>query len=144
MKDIEKILIDGNSVQIKPQGYSMYPMFFPGRDEAIIDPVSIDNIKKGDVILYRRKGSILVMHRVMKIRTEGIYFVGDNQEKIEGPLPLTCVRGKLSAFIRNGKYISVSNPIYRFTASIWLFLRPVRGYIKRTTVYIKRIFIKNN
>lgn len=140
MKDIEKILTEGNAVQIKPQGYSMYPMFFPGRDEAIIEPVSGESVKRGDVILYRRKGSILVMHRVIKVRTEGIYFVGDNQEEIEGPLPLTCVRGRLSAFIRNGKYISVNNLIYRFAASVWLLLRPVRRYIKRAAAYIKRIF----
>ena len=38
-QDIEKLLQEGNNLCIKPQGYSMYPLFVPGRDEAIIEPV---------------------------------------------------------------------------------------------------------
>ena len=30
--DIEQLLRDGYTIQIKPQGYSMYPMFVPDRD----------------------------------------------------------------------------------------------------------------
>ena len=51
---------------------------------------------------------------------------GDNQTEIEGPLRADQVRGKLTGFVRNGKFVDVKNPIYRFTSSLWLFLRPLR------------------
>lgn len=31
--DIEQLLKDGSAIRLKPQGYSMYPLFHPGRDE---------------------------------------------------------------------------------------------------------------
>ena len=31
--DLEQLLTDGFDIKIKPQGFSMYPLFFPGRDE---------------------------------------------------------------------------------------------------------------
>ena len=34
--DLEQLLRDGNIIRIKPQGYSMYPLLIPGRDEALI------------------------------------------------------------------------------------------------------------
>lgn len=34
--DLEQLLREGNIIRIKPQGYSMYPLFIPGRDEALI------------------------------------------------------------------------------------------------------------
>ena len=39
--DIEQLLEAGEIIQIYPEGYSMYPMFVPGRDAAVI--------KKADV-----------------------------------------------------------------------------------------------
>ena len=34
----EELLAEGRTIQIKPQGYSMYPLFIPGRDSAVIAP----------------------------------------------------------------------------------------------------------
>lgn len=36
--DLEQLLQEGNIIRIRPQGYSMYPLFIPGRDEALTDP----------------------------------------------------------------------------------------------------------
>lgn len=140
MTDIEALLEEGKVIQIKPEGYSMYPMLVPKRDEAIIAPYKGQKLKRGDVILYRREGSILVLHRIYKVKKDGIYMVGDNQEVVEGPLPLSCVRGILVAFIRKGHEISVENIVYRFLFGVWLFLRPIRKYIKRPVAKVKKVF----
>ena len=52
--------------------------------------------------------------------------VGDNQREVEGPLRPSQVIGRLVAFVRDGKEISVRQPFYRFLSSLWLFLLPVR------------------
>jgi len=64
--DIEQLLEAGEVIQIYPEGYSMYPMFVPGRDAAVIKKADVKKIRRADVVLYRRKGSILVLHRVEK------------------------------------------------------------------------------
>ena len=65
--DLEQLLRDGNIIRIKPQGYSMYPLFIPGRDEALIQQTSSTDCRRNDVVLYRRDQSILVLHRIDKI-----------------------------------------------------------------------------
>lgn len=72
--DLEQLLRDGNIIRIKPRGYSMYPLFIPGRDEALIQQVPVSSLRRNDVILYRRDQSILVLHRIAKITPEGFFW----------------------------------------------------------------------
>lgn len=137
--NIEQLLRDGNTIKLKPQGYSMYPLFYPGRDEAIIEPVDPSDLRRGDVALYRRRQSILVLHRIWKIREQKFYMVGDNQSEIEGPLDPDQFLGRLCGFVRNGHTISVKNPLYRILSSLWLRMLPVRPVVYRTTRRLRQI-----
>ena len=137
--NIEQLLRDGNTIKLKPQGYSMYPLFYPGRDEAIIEPVDPSDLRRGDVALYRRRQSILVLHRIWKIREQKFYMVGDNQSEIEGPLDPDQFLGRLCGFVRNGHTIPVKNPLYRILSSLWLRMLPVRPVVYRTTRRLRQI-----
>lgn len=150
MQDIETLLSEGNSIQFKPQGWSMYPTLVPGRDEVIVSPVDANTIlKRGDVVLYRRfkkngEKDILVLHRIWKVSEQGVFLVGDNQKEIEGPLAVGQMLGKAEIFIIKGEKISEKNLWYRFRSQIWLFLRPLRPFISKTVAKIKRIFGKKS
>ena len=85
--DIEQLLEAGEIIQIYPEGYSMYPMFVPGRDAAVIKKADVKKIRRADVVLYRRKGSILVLHRVVKRKGGQFYMAGDNQTETGGSGP---------------------------------------------------------
>lgn len=141
--DILELLEEGRIIQIEPQGYSMYPMFVPGRDSAIIMKADRDKLKRGDVVLYRREESILVLHRIWKIKGEGIYLVGDNQETIEGPLRKDQIKGILIAFVCKEKTISVKNPIYWLISRGWLIVRPYRNTIRKTAARFLKCFRYN-
>ena len=78
-RNIEELLDSGNAVQIKPQGYSMYPLIVPGRDEAVIRKENPAGLKRGDVVLYRRDRSILVIHRICR------------KDETESPVPCGCL-----------------------------------------------------
>ncbi len=143
-QDIEELLRNGKNIQIKPQGYSMYPVLVPGRDEAIIEPIDVAKLRRGDVVLYRRErnaasGNILVLHRIWKRDKEGFYMVGDNQAEIEGPLKEEQIKGIMVGMVRKGKYVSVKNPWYRLLTGIWLWLRPMRPVISKVAASIKRM-----
>lgn len=140
--NIEDVLASGKTIQIKPIGYSMYPLLVPDRDEVIISPIVNRQLKRGDVVLYRREGSILVWHRIWKVKKDGYYMVGDNQKEIEGPLKEQQIKGIMTEIIRNGRRISASNSLYIILSHIWLCLRPVRPVISKTVAGIKRLFKK--
>ncbi len=129
--DVVKLLEEGKTVQIKPQGSSMYPMFVPGRDCAIIKKVNPGQLRIGDVVLYRRDSGILVLHRIWNITKEGVLLVGDNQTCIEGPLKINQMIGVLVSFLWKGRKVSIYNPIYLLLSRGWLILLPYRKHIKR-------------
>jgi len=139
-KHIETLLAQGKTVQINPQGYSMYPMFIPGRDAAILQGTKPSELKRGDVVLYRRNRGILVLHRIYRITQDGFYMTGDNQSELEGPLRPEQIHGRLTAFVRAGKKISVRNPIYRALSGMWLVLFPVRPFFFRLSAAVRRHF----
>lgn len=128
--DIEELLERGETIQIHPQGYSMYPLFIPGRDEAIIGRADVSKLRRGDVVLYRRENSILVLHRIWEKRPEGFYMIGDNQMEVEGPLRPEQIRGILLAFIKKGRKISVKNPLYIMISRLWMLAKPLRGIVR--------------
>ncbi|MCD7956239.1 MAG: S24/S26 family peptidase [Lachnospiraceae bacterium] len=143
--DIEQLLAEGRVIQLKPRGTSMYPMFVEGRDEAVIDPIKkvtqADGslrLRRGDVVLYRRDGGILVLHRISRCAQEGYYLVGDNQSVEEGPIRGGQILGILTGFIRKGHYCPARHPVYQLASRIWLILLPVRPKITRTLHRIKR------
>lgn len=138
--DVEELLARGKTIQFKPIGYSMYPLFVPGRDQAVVAPLGDHALKRGDVALYRREGSILVLHRIWKCGRDGLYMVGDNQTQIEGPLKREQVRGILTGIIRDGRYFSARNPLYYTGAQIWLILRPVRPFLAKGISKCKKVF----
>ncbi len=136
--DVVKMLGEGLSVRIFPEGYSMYPMFVPGRDEAVIGGVDPKKLRRGAVVLYRRESGILVLHRILRKGKEGFFMVGDNQTQVEGPLQESQIKGVLLAFVRKGRYIPVSHPVYVLASHLWLLLRPVRNPIMQTGAFLKR------
>ncbi len=136
--DIEKLLEQGKTVQFSPIGYSMYPLFVPGRDEAVVAPADPSRLKRGDVALYRRDESILVLHRIWKRRDDGFYMVGDNQSQIEGPLRPDQIKGVLVQIIRKGRRFSVKNILYRVLAAVWLAMRPLRPAVSHAVAAGKR------
>ena len=137
--DLEQLLKDGNIIRIHPQGYSMYPLFLPGRDEALIESVCADACKKNQVVKYPPEYGNLVHQRKFRNKYDGFYLVGDNQREVEGPLRPSQIIGRLVAFVRDGKEISVRQSFYRFLSSLWLFLLPVRPLCFRLSAYFRTI-----
>jgi hypothetical protein len=138
-QDAEALLRSGSTVQLPPTGWSMYPTIVPGRDQAVIAPAEGHAPRRGDVLLYRRDGGILVLHRVWRVRPQGLYLVGDNQHQIEGPLRPDQVRGIMTALVRKGRTIPVTALRYRLPTGLWLLLRPLRRPVSLTVAAVKRL-----
>lgn len=141
-QDIEELLREHKRIEITPQGFSMYPLFYSRRDKAIVENVGLSKLRRGDVVLYRRKDEgILVLHRIWKIKKDGFYMVGDHQTEIEGPLEKRQIKGKMVGIKRKGKAFSVSHPCYVLYSRVWLFLRPFRRDIE---LIVHRLKVKRS
>jgi len=128
---IMPLLEDGKTIEIHPHGFSMYPLITSPSDSVIVQPTAGETLKTGDILLYRRKSGLLVLHRICRIKEDGFYFVGDNQTEIEGPLQTQQLLAKVTHIKRKGHTFSIKHPVYRICSRIWLILRPVRPFISR-------------
>ncbi len=138
----EALLKQGKIIQIPTHGNSMTPFLISGRDEAVIEPADVSSARRGDVVLYRRKGGRLVLHRIYKIKGQSFYAIGDSQTQVEGPIQQDAIIGKLSAIVKNGKLRPVGTGMDRFLSDIWLYLRPIRPILFRIGHYLKKYLKK--
>ncbi len=137
--DIEQLLEKGRVLQIRPQGTSMTPFIRPGRDEVILEAVNPADVHRGDILLYRRDHSILVLHRVHHRQGESFFMLGDNQVEIEGPVRADQLRGRVSAIVRDHRRIAVGQPLYVLLSRLWLLLRPARPLLRRIARVIRKV-----
>lgn len=134
------LLQQGKSVEIHPQGSSMFPLLTGSADSVIICPLTDRIPKTGDILLYQRNSGLLVLHRLCRICGDELYFAGDNQTQLEGPLHPSQLVAIVTHIRRNGHLFSVTHPIYCVYSGLWRILRPVRPFISRPLGHLFRLF----
>lgn len=131
LEQLLPLLNEGQTVEIHPQGSSMFPLLTEGRDSVLLCSLDDTAPKRGDILLYQRSSGLLVLHRVYRTQQDGFYFVGDNQTEIEGPLKHSQLLAKVTHIRRKGRLFSIKHPVYLLISRAWLLLRPIRPYISR-------------
>lgn len=105
---IRKIFAAGGDFTFYPKGTSMHPFVEQGRDKITLAPIQ-DQVRKYDVILYKRKNGAFVLHRVVGKRADGYIFRGDNQFVKEYGIKKEQMIGrmtekKLKSLMKSGEY----------------------------------------
>lgn len=73
---VEEYIALGQSVLFRVKGTSMRPYLRSERDLVEFAPCDIDQLKKGDIVLFRYHGTYL-MHRIRKRKGEKLCIQGD-------------------------------------------------------------------
>ena len=149
-KNPEALLLAGNTIQIVPSGYSMYPLVNPNHGDAVIlKPIGDRRPKKGEVVLFRRRstanpgeGDLLVLHRIVRVTSEGYYLVGDNQSQPEGPVERSQMCGVMTAVVKRGRRFSVTDLRYRLLCGMWRFFLPIRPTLFRFAVWCRKRILR--
>lgn len=110
-------------------GNSMFPMLRNRKDTVIIRPLT-GKLKKYDVVLYRKR-DMYVLHRIVKIMSEGYIICGDNCINMETDVTDEQIIGKLEGFYWGERQISMNRLPYKLYCRIWVALYPVRWLLKR-------------
>lgn len=96
---------NGHAVQTLASGYSMFP-FLRNGDLLTVEPVSMDKIKRGDVVVFESEEK-WIAHRVIKIRSnaEGLEFLlrGDTCVTLDPPVNKENFIGVVYEYYRLGK-----------------------------------------
>lgn len=99
--------LEKNGYLITPvKGTSMLPMLDSRTDKAVIEEFN-GTLKRGDVVLYKRKSGVLVLHRLVKICKKGLVFCGDNHFSLEYGITKDMCLGVMKGFFRAEYYVDL-------------------------------------
>ena len=116
-------------------GDSMMPLIREGRDLLVIRPCE-GRLRWLDIPLYRRDSGQYVLHRVMKVRTDGYVMCGDNRWGLERGISDRHIVGVLTSIIRDGKEIPMSGFGIRMYSIVWYLLYPLRYCCLRLSSFL--------
>lgn len=120
-------------------GDSMLPLLREGRDLMVIEKRPQPRSKRLDAVLYKRPNGKYVMHRILKVRRDGYVICGDNRWMREFGVPDQWILGVLTAVIRDGKVIPVTDWRYRMYVHLWCDFYWVRAFILRLRGLLRKI-----
>jgi hypothetical protein len=130
MPQLPQLLQQAQAVPLIISGNSMAPFLAHGRDTVYLSKLT-GPLKRGDMILYRRKTGQYILHRIYRVR-EGKYdLIGDGQLVIELGICQEQILATVCAVRRKGKLLCKGNLCWEFYEHIWLALVPWRSRILR-------------
>lgn len=127
MERIVGLLNCGGQAPLVVTGNSMYPFLKHGRDTVYLQTVQRP-LKKGNIVLYRRKNGQYVLHRIL-LADNTLTLLGDNQRVPEPGIEPEQVLAVVSAVRRQGKLLQPGNPVWNFYEKAWLRMIPLRPYL---------------
>lgn len=131
MTAMTPLLAGGHRLKICPSGTSMVPFIRGGRDEVILCSAAGKELRRGDIVLYRREDGVHVLHRIHHVERGACYMLGDFHTWIEGPVERENILAVASSFIRKGREIQCDGLCYRLLSETWLLTRPFRPLVFR-------------
>lgn len=134
----EVIARDGRLIYTN-RGDSMMPLIKQDRDLLVISKKPGCRLRKYDVPLYKRDSGQYVLHRILKVRRHDYVICGDNRWCREYGITDRHIIGVLTAVIRNGKEIKVTDLRYRLYVHLWCDLFPVRAFAVHVINKVKRM-----
>ncbi len=125
---LRDLVNEGKECRLLISGSSMAPFLVHERDSIIFSKPQRE-LQRGDMVFYQRETGQFVMHRILHVKPEGLYIVGDAQTEIEGPVNPKQVFAVVTRAQRKGKWIGPGDFWWWFFRTVWLRLVPVRKII---------------
>lgn len=138
---IAEVLRDKGYIVYTNKGVSMMPLLRQDRDLMVIERKVPGQLKNHDAVLFVRTNGQYVLHRILKVRPDDYWIVGDNC--IGGEfVKEEQIIGVLTGVVRDGKKISVTDPLYKLYVHVWCDVYPVRFMVLRARRFAGRVYHK--
>ena len=135
---LRELTEEGREVGLTVSGSSMSPFLIHERDYICFKKPDRD-LRRGDMVFYQRESGQFVMHRILKVKPEGYYIIGDAQTEIEGPVRREQFFAVVTRVKRKGKWIQKGNFWWEFFARVWRCAIPRRRPIVWLYAKVRRI-----
>lgn len=145
-KDLVEALQENGEACSLTSGRSMRPMLRQHKDIVTVKPVA-RKLKKGDVVVYPSNDGRSVLHRIVAIKKGNYIIRGDNNYFTEYGITDNDIKGILTCFYRDGKYINCETShgykLYSLYICHSYYLRYIfyklfwRGFLLRVLVKLK-------
>lgn len=140
----EEYLEQNGTLTYSNVGVSMLPLLRQGKDLFTVEKTNGRRLKKGDVVLYRRRsgraenGVEYVLHRIIRVTENGYVILGDNCINKEYGIADSDILGRMTSVTRNGRTLSADSFPLRAYGALWVGITPVRVLFKRAVLFAKR------
>ena len=114
----EQELEKHGSIVYPNKGRSMWPLIREGRDLMVIEKKGPQRCARYDVVLFKRANDSYVLHRILELREGGYFIAGDNCASGEF-VREEQVLGVMTAVVRDGKTVPVTDPAYQRYVHLW-------------------------
>lgn len=130
LEEYRRLLEDENigALPLVVSGSSMSPFLVHGRDTVYLSRIS-GEVKKGDVLLYRRDNGAYVLHRVHKIENNTFTMVGDAQTYLEKGIRPDQIIAVMTSAVRKGVHQHKGCFWWDFFEKVWPVLLCIRPLI---------------
>ena len=124
---IEETLDQGYQASFTVTGMSMWPFLCHGRDNVILDKCQVNNLKRGDIVLYQIPVyDKYILHRITSLKGYQFECTGDGNLHRDGYYPKDQIKARVVKIIRDGKELSMDDPRMKVLSQIWMLLYPLR------------------
>ena len=127
---LQNMAEEGHEVGMVITGNSMSPFLIHERDYICFRKPDRE-LRKGDMVFYRRDNGKFVMHRICKVTPEGYDIVGDAQTEIEHAVKRAQIFALITKVKRKDKWLEPGDFWWEFFEHVWLRLIPVRPIVMR-------------
>ena len=117
--NIEQCLQELGYAVVPVRGTSMWPLLKEGKTRVQVEVKERKQVRKGDIVLYRRKDGTLVLHRIIKVEDDTFLVCGDHQWKQMEQVQEEQILAVAQGFFRNGHYIDEKTWWYRLYKKFW-------------------------
>ena len=133
----EEILNERDYFVYTNVGISMLPLLRQRRDIIEIRKKEPGRCKKYDVVLYKWNGQY-ILHRILRVLPSGYLIAGDNNFFVERNITDDMILGVMTRVIRDGKEITMDDPLYRIYVHLWCDCYPLRMFLLRGKAFTSR------
>ena len=129
---------------INASGFSMWPFLRPG-EKILVKRIPVEDLRIGDIILYRVTSQVVCHRLVKKIKDKGKYLLyarGDNSDSSPELINEKMLLGKAVGILRNGKMINLAARRQQFIN--WLIIGIAPWVIRFKPYYVMfRKFVRD-
>ncbi len=134
---LKELVEAGEEVSLRISGNSMLPFLVHNRDDVFFRRPDSE-LKKGDIVFYRRDNGQYVMHRIYRVTLTGYDLIGDGQSFVECGIRRDQIFGRVTKVRRKGKILTEKNICWKFFQYGWIRMIPIRAKLVEMYTWLQK------